>query len=747
MSLWITSAGAAPVTFVEVQTEGAGGLVYGLALVSGLALSPDGGYLYGAGTNDNAVAVFQRNAATGRLRYVESRQQGEQLTGDTGPVSGLDKPVRVAVSPEGTRVYAISVADGALAVFDRDATTGRLSFQQALTPAALAQAHALALSPDGTSIYVAGDDANGVGTVVAFTADATTVAEAQGQVLQEGANGITGLAGAAGMALSSDGKYLYVSGAADNAIAVFARDASSGALMFKGAVSNGSNGVTGLQSPEQLVMSGDGRYLYVAAAAANAVVAFQRDSGSGGLTFVQSLANGQQDDFGTPVTGLGGVYSLAVSPEGSQVYAASEQDNALTVFHRNPVSGRLTVADVLTNGQNGVDGLDEVLDLAVSPDGQSLYSAASIENAIGVFSVAAADLNLVMTADAIAVNTGQHLQYSLVVTNNGPDDATHVTMTDPLPSSLTYVSATPSQGACSQQNGEMICPLGTVAAGALANVTLAVTVNGNTAVSNTAQVVADQRDPVPGDGLSSSSVAFNTPPTAVDDNAVTNPAAALTVNVLANDSDPDGDTLSVSAFDVQSVHGGAIKSNGDGALTYTPPANYTGKDSFHYTVSDGRGGTATATVNVLVNTPPDAAADHVGTTANAPVTIYVLANDHDPDGDSFSITAVTPSKNGATVTNNHDGTVTYDPPAGFTGSDIFTYTITDARGASASTTVTVDVRATISNSSAGGTGGVSPSGGSPQGGHPAGGGGSVSWVSLVMIGTRWWMTRQRRDAR
>ncbi|MBX9583024.1 MAG: cadherin-like domain-containing protein [Gemmataceae bacterium] len=90
----------------------------------------------------------------------------------------------------------------------------------------------------------------------------------------------------------------------------------------------------------------------------------------------------------------------------------------------------------------------------------------------------------------------------------------------------------------------------------------------------------------------------NRPPVAVNDTARTAPGQAVAVAVLANDSDPDGDPLSVTAVSTP-AHGTAVR-NADGTVTYTPAAGYTGPDSFTYTVSDGRGGSATGTVTLTV---------------------------------------------------------------------------------------------------------------------------------------------------
>jgi hypothetical protein len=92
----------------------------------------------------------------------------------------------------------------------------------------------------------------------------------------------------------------------------------------------------------------------------------------------------------------------------------------------------------------------------------------------------------------------------------------------------------------------------------------------------------------------------NRAPTPAVDLALVNPGQATVVNVLANDTDPDGDALSIASF-TQAGHGTLVK-NSNGTFTYTPTAGYTGTDTFSYTVSDGRGGTGSAVVTLLVGT-------------------------------------------------------------------------------------------------------------------------------------------------
>jgi DNA/RNA endonuclease G (NUC1) len=180
---------------------------------------------------------------------------------------------------------------------------------------------------------------------------------------------------------------------------------------------------------------------------------------------------------------------------------------------------------------------------------------------------------------------------------------------------------------------------------------------------------------------------INDGPTASNDSATTDEDTPVTIDVLANDTDADNDSLTITAVSTPS-HGGAVISNGK--LVYTPNANYNGGDSFTYTITDGQL-SATATVNVTVssvNDAPSATNDSATTDEDTAVTINVLANDSDADNDSLTITAVSaPSHGGAAISN---GKVVYTPNANYNGGDSFTYTITDGQ-LSATATVNVTV--------------------------------------------------------
>ncbi len=183
----------------------------------------------------------------------------------------------------------------------------------------------------------------------------------------------------------------------------------------------------------------------------------------------------------------------------------------------------------------------------------------------------------------------------------------------------------------------------------------------------------------------------NDPPVARNDNATTPEDTPITIAILGNDSDVDGDPLSVTTA---TSPDGQVTINPDGSVLFTPNPNFNGATTITYTISDGRGGTSTATVALTVtpvNDPPVAAPSNAVTNEDIPVSLPVLANDTDADGDPLTVTAVS-AENG-TVTINPDGTVTYAPNANFNGTDTVTYSISDGRGGTSTSTVTVTVNA------------------------------------------------------
>jgi len=159
-------------------------------------------------------------------------------------------------------------------------------------------------------------------------------------------------------------------------------------------------------------------------------------------------------------------------------------------------------------------------------------------------------------------------------------------------------------------------------------------------------------------------------------------------SVLANDSDVDGDPLTIAGNDPTSAAGGSVVMNADGTFAYTPATGFTGTDSFTYTVSDGHGGQATGTVAITVDpAAPQAAPDFIVVDEDGSAVVSVLAND---SGDGLSVASATNGSLGSTAV-NADGTVTYTPAANANGADSFSYTVIDSLGREATASVSVTV--------------------------------------------------------
>jgi len=187
----------------------------------------------------------------------------------------------------------------------------------------------------------------------------------------------------------------------------------------------------------------------------------------------------------------------------------------------------------------------------------------------------------------------------------------------------------------------------------------------------------------------------NKAPDAVADSSVTGQGVAVTINVVANDTDANGDALAV--ISISKPQFGTATTNGQ-TVTYTPTANFVGVDHFTYIVSDGKGAQVAGSITVTVNgaggpnQPPSAANEQVGTTPGTAVTINVLANDSDPNGDALLITIDSQPRHGTAVVQN--GQIVYTPQPGYVGMDSFTYIVSDGKGGTAQATVTITISAT-----------------------------------------------------
>ncbi|MDP5152064.1 Ig-like domain-containing protein, partial [Rheinheimera baltica] len=200
-------------------------------------------------------------------------------------------------------------------------------------------------------------------------------------------------------------------------------------------------------------------------------------------------------------------------------------------------------------------------------------------------------------------------------------------------------------------------------------------------------------------------VSSNARPVAVDDNYTLLWNQPHLLNVLANDSDADNDNLIIN---LASAYFGTVTISEDGqSLWYTPDNDFIGPDTLSYSVSDGQGGSGSATVNVSVyyNRAPVVNNLSVNTDDKTAIVIDVLATATDADNDTLTIATATATQGVVTIT--PEQTLRYVPRTGFDGNDTISFTVSDGRGNSSTATVTVTVKAyeviTVVNKSSGGT--------------------------------------------
>jgi len=409
-----------------VASSGDAGCADGRALDNAfhLAVSPDDTSVYvtSPGPAAEAVAIFARDGSAGALTQLDD---GNGCIGDgaEGCTHGraLQGPHDVAVSPDGQSVYVTatfvaSIGSGGVAVFARDLSTGTLTQLDGedgcvdnngedgcARGRAIEAARGVAVSPDGRNVYVAslGDP----WAVAVFARDGRTGALAQlrgrdGCVSSnrgEGCAGGRALEAPQDVAVSPDGENVYV--AASQGVAVFARDRRTGALTQlygkDGCVHNeGADGCAdgrALGEGVSVAVSPDGSNVYVAA---EAVAVFDRDRRTGALTQLRGrrgCVNNDGEGRCTDGRALAVANDVAVSSDGRSVYVATLQ--GVAVFARNRRRGTLTQLE----GEDGcVDGggdegcadgraLDFVTGVAASPDGESVYVASGISDAVAAF--------------------------------------------------------------------------------------------------------------------------------------------------------------------------------------------------------------------------------------------------------------------------------------------------------------------------------------------------------------------------
>jgi 6-phosphogluconolactonase (cycloisomerase 2 family) len=341
-----------------------------------LTVSPDGKNVYVSSFGEHALNVFDRNQATGELSYVEVHID------DQGPIVGLQGAYGVFVSPDGENVYVASQDDNSVTVFERFVGTGELTYSNTLiegqnSVTGISGATSVSVSPDGNYVYANGTNED---AVAVFSRDENTGDLVYVNMIQDGVNGVSGISYPLSFANSDDGKNMYIVGFGSASLAIFDIDVNTGSLGFMESETGDGMGVSGLDGAAAVAISADGKSIYAAGNNADAIVAFDRNIDNGSLEYIEKITDGSLTD------GLNGINAIAVSLDGSHVYATGFWDKSLVLFERNEATGELTYIERYKDGISGVDGLNGANFVTLSPDGNNVYVTGFWEHALAVFS-------------------------------------------------------------------------------------------------------------------------------------------------------------------------------------------------------------------------------------------------------------------------------------------------------------------------------------------------------------------------
>lgn len=200
-------------------------------------------------------------------------------------------------------------------------------------------------------------------------------------IYQNGFGGVTGLRGTRSVLVSEDGKFAYAAAETDASVIVFSRDLTTGFLTQIQQLKNLVNGIDGLRGANTVRLSPDGKNLYATGFFGDSLAVFSRDVTTGLLTEIQVL----KDNTVAVPNGLDGALWIAVTDDGENVYTTGFFDDALIVFDRDEDTGLLTFRQVLKDGVDGINGLDGAYALFMDSKSKNIYVGGLEEDALSVF--------------------------------------------------------------------------------------------------------------------------------------------------------------------------------------------------------------------------------------------------------------------------------------------------------------------------------------------------------------------------
>jgi len=236
----------------------------------------------------------------------------------------------------------------------------------------------VSLTPDGNYIYVAAVEDFAVNWFK-FNPKDTSVT-----FLGYKSNNFTDcLYGASGTTVSADGKQVYVIASYDNALSWYDRNESTGSIIFRKCFEDTKDGIWGMSSPQDVIVSPDGNNIYVigrTGSYVNAINCFKRDKNTGEPEYIGSVYN---DNLG----GLKGATALNIPPNGNFVFVTASQDSSLSWFARNTTTGALTYVSKFKDGQDSVYGLYGATSIVFDKSGKYVYLTSCEYNSISWFKV------------------------------------------------------------------------------------------------------------------------------------------------------------------------------------------------------------------------------------------------------------------------------------------------------------------------------------------------------------------------
>jgi DNA-binding beta-propeller fold protein YncE len=404
-----TSAGALRFTGCVAQHAAAGcsGLAAGsLVGATGIAVSTDGRNVYATSYGADTVTTFARGAG-GRLRFHGCIANGGAGGCATAPGEPLRGAAGIAVSPSGGDVFVASGLAESVSRLSRDAS-GALSFASCISdrpvagcaaltsPGILAGATAVALGPGGDDVYVASVDAGTIAHLALAADGSLQLRDCVSGGGVEGCRRLRGnsMAGADALAVSRDGRWLYATSYASNALSRF-RIGASGALAFRGCIADGgANNCAelphgSLSGAAGVAVSRNGRDVYVASQVGTVVRLKARRNR--GFKFAGCIAD--RASAGCPAAPrpvLSQATGVAVSPDGRDLYVTSQKAGAIADLRPGRRGGLLFADCVAASGAHRCAraapfALRGAYALALSPNGRSVYATAARGQAVASF--------------------------------------------------------------------------------------------------------------------------------------------------------------------------------------------------------------------------------------------------------------------------------------------------------------------------------------------------------------------------